>query len=479
MIRIFNNKYEYSTADSLGSGSFGSVYKCKRVSDGKEFALKAISKVKLLSGGEYLKEALLKEIATQSIATESKIPFYVFLEETFEDKEKIYIVLELCDRSLLAFLNSRKLNEITALELTFQIAIGLNYLHSVGICHRDIKPENILIKDCYLKIADFGFASINQTLTTHLGTKPYMSPEFFSNSVKTFTPKIDVWALNTCLYLFLTGSFFFYRPNPKEMEKLILHTNLNFNDPVFDNISNSCKDLIEKGYKKNADERLSMQEYIMHPSFHQFHKKYKKFMPQIKEIKPTNNLISNLDAMKISVIEGDNELYLRYFTNFRNNNVSLYKLSKFMEVYGISLLAAFFLVKKQIQNMLIVFINMKNKTLPTLNYFEKVKLTKEAWEKFVKGIFGSKLSALYALDIKFLIKEFQRLGKLLFECNLKPDFDLNKEHSVALHSFCNKIREKSEVLKEKIDKSDFNQIHSMLQRYIVYEQYDPSQMVIY
>ncbi len=57
------------------------------------------------------------------------------------------------------FLGKVKLSENQALELIFQVGLGLKYLHSVHITHRDIKPENILMKNGVLKIADFGFAS--------------------------------------------------------------------------------------------------------------------------------------------------------------------------------------------------------------------------------------------------------------------------------------------------------------------------------
>lgn len=60
-------------------------------------------------------------------------------------------------------------------------------------------------------------------LTTHLGTKPFMSPEFFKEDVEVFSTKIDVWALNTCLYMFITGKFYFFSVNPKEMQRLILN----------------------------------------------------------------------------------------------------------------------------------------------------------------------------------------------------------------------------------------------------------------
>jgi len=59
------------------------------------------------------------------------------------------------------------------------------------------------MKDGILKIADFGFASNSSQLMTSLGTGPYMSPELYKEGDDAYTYKVDVWALNTCLYKLL------------------------------------------------------------------------------------------------------------------------------------------------------------------------------------------------------------------------------------------------------------------------------------
>jgi len=53
------------------------------------------------------------------LATDSKVPFFVQLYDTFDDERYIYIVLELCDKSLMDFLVKKKLNEEQTLEIIF------------------------------------------------------------------------------------------------------------------------------------------------------------------------------------------------------------------------------------------------------------------------------------------------------------------------------------------------------------------------
>lgn len=63
-----------------------------------------------------------------------------------------------------------------AIDFLKQIMMAFNELWSYEIIHRDIKPQNILIKKDYtVVVADFGLATIEQSITqTKIGKFIYL-----------------------------------------------------------------------------------------------------------------------------------------------------------------------------------------------------------------------------------------------------------------------------------------------------------------
>jgi calcium-dependent protein kinase len=84
---------------------------------------------------------------------------------------------------------------------------ALAFISENNTAHRDIKPENIFIKGGVYKLGDFGFAGQKQLYQTHLGTYPYMAPEFFNS--KSYDGAIDVWALGCMFHEMLFGEIYF------------------------------------------------------------------------------------------------------------------------------------------------------------------------------------------------------------------------------------------------------------------------------
>lgn len=83
-------------------------------------------------------------------------PNIVKFYESFEDKGKVYIILEYLEGPIMiwdskneVFSASPKVNVNFSLlndvkRVIVDVANALKYLHSIGVIHRDIKPENIL-----------------------------------------------------------------------------------------------------------------------------------------------------------------------------------------------------------------------------------------------------------------------------------------------------------------------------------------------
>mmetsp|Transcript_16240 Transcript_16240/g.33375 ORF Transcript_16240/g.33375 Transcript_16240/m.33375 type:complete len:1289 (+) Transcript_16240:43-3909(+) len=102
--------------------------------------------------------------------------------------DHFYIVTEYCHENLSQALRrlkeERKKEPVPfdlALNLAYQIAKGMQYLHSKSVIHRDLKPENILIDDTgSVKLCDFGLSRLTTNdveMTQQVGTPAYMAPE--------------------------------------------------------------------------------------------------------------------------------------------------------------------------------------------------------------------------------------------------------------------------------------------------------------
>jgi serine/threonine-protein kinase len=119
------------------------------------------------------------------------------------------------------------------INITQQIAEGLEVAHSQGIIHRDLKPENIMLcqtpeKTDFVKVLDFGLAKKPEyDLTqpgTIRGTLRYMSPEHILE--EPVDARADVYSLGLIVYEMLSGRFPFVKWADKLKEDPILLTRI-------------------------------------------------------------------------------------------------------------------------------------------------------------------------------------------------------------------------------------------------------------
>lgn len=93
----------------------------------------------------------------------------------------------------------------------YEVADGLDYIHSKKLVHRDIKPGNILISlKSQIKISDFGLSKQINTqgicsMSGLKGTALWMAPELLSeNTVSKATPNSDIFPCGCVFFVFLT-----------------------------------------------------------------------------------------------------------------------------------------------------------------------------------------------------------------------------------------------------------------------------------
>ena len=256
---------KYELKEVLGQGSFAKVKRAIEKSSGNSVAIKIIDKDIMAENR--------KNITTEiTILNSISHPNIVKLHHTFENKRRIYLILDfIAGGDLFDMIVEREhLSEFESSRIMCKIVQAVEYLHSKNICHRDLKPENILfnIKGDIntVCITDFGLSNMSTNITSKLqtacGTPSYVAPEILSGNGYSF--KIDIWSCGIILYILLCGFPPFYADNDADLYKLIQAGKYSFPSPYWDNISDIAKDLIRKILVVDPTKRLTPIQILLH-----------------------------------------------------------------------------------------------------------------------------------------------------------------------------------------------------------------------
>ena len=281
---------DFVIENEIGKGSFATVYKGFRLSNGQSVAVKVISKEKL---NKRLLQNLEAEISIMRSCSHDNI---VELIETRKTENHYYLVMEYCaGGDFSKWLRKRKvICENDARYFLKQLANGLALMREKNLIHRDLKPQNLLLTErnkehCCLKIADFGFAKhLNgaaDLAATVCGSPLYMAPEILF--YQKYDSKADLWSAGIILYEMLWGKPPFRADNHIELtRKLSQKPQLKFpnyiqiierikNDPngvpqctvIPISVSEECKDMLSRLLALDSRERISFEDFFHHPFF--------------------------------------------------------------------------------------------------------------------------------------------------------------------------------------------------------------------
>jgi serine/threonine protein kinase len=160
--------------NEITQGGNAIVYKVKRKSDGREFALK-----EQFNLPKEKKQRFQNEIQTVIKEQESCSGILPICEHSADDNNGFWYTMPIAQPIKDALCNKPLTDIINAI---IEIAKTLKYLHNKQISHRDIKPDNIFNFDGHFRLGDFGLVNYpesgNLTKTeSHLVAWPTMAPE--------------------------------------------------------------------------------------------------------------------------------------------------------------------------------------------------------------------------------------------------------------------------------------------------------------
>jgi calcium-dependent protein kinase len=252
----------------LGRGSYGEVRGAKHIPTSSLRAVKIIIKKKF---SEKQRHKLIKEVM---ILKSLDHPNIVKIYEYFQDKDYIYIVMELVrGKELYQYITeAAPLSENLSATIFRQVLAAVSYMHMRNIAHRDLKPENILFDGSVIKIIDFGTAKkFNPTkkMKGFHGSSYYIAPEVIRQS---YSKECDVWSCGVILYILLSGSPPFYGNNDAEIFSAISKGEFRMDLKDFEVVSEEVKDLINRMLKKDVRARITIAGALSHPWFNRFGK---------------------------------------------------------------------------------------------------------------------------------------------------------------------------------------------------------------
>ena len=326
---------DFTILKELGAGSYGRVILVQHKITQAKYAIKCIDKRNKVNIEE--KPYFRREI---EIMYRVHHPNVVKLFGHFEDNKYCYFIMEYIPGgnvyNLVPKNGVRTVPIQTIASIMKDVISAVYFLHHMSppIIHRDIKPENVVLdQNMKAKLTDFGWSNYMQgdmKRTTVCGTPVYLAPEIINN--RGHDEKVDIWCIGVLLFELLTGISPFQGFDVQSIKYNINRLNIAWQK----NMDRDAVDLIKRILKYNPEERISLENMLLHPFM-------TKFFPNAISclIKPDNT------QYKLFIISKDNPLTwnpiftgndyagikLRPYYNHNINALSQYNYNDLLKKY--------------------------------------------------------------------------------------------------------------------------------------------------
>ncbi|KAH3732426.1 protein kinase [Pelomyxa schiedti] len=281
----------------IGKGSSGVVL--RGTYQGKEVAIKKYGQENLVWNPKEFR----KQIALMSVVDHPNL--LTCIGACTADPNNLYVISELLPYSVFSLVEQEPLPESERIRICYEIASGMNHLHSVGIIHRDLKSGNILLtKDFRVRIIDFDtckFLSKSGPMTFQIGTPVYMAPELFSH--ENYSEKVDVFSFAIVMWEIFSHSEPYKGDNPYTIPGAVLSGQ---RPPILPEFPAAIKVLLNSCWQQNPEDR---------PSFSAILSSLSEIIPTPAEVENHPDQSSSPSADNFFVVLNGRLINYRYTAN--------------------------------------------------------------------------------------------------------------------------------------------------------------------
>ena len=255
------NRNNFKFLYVIGKGGFGRVWKIECKKTKQIYALKEMSKLKIID-----KKSEKSINSEREFLSKLNHPFIVNMHYAFQDKENLYLVMDMLSGGDLRYHVSRyrRFSEEQTRFFIANMVYALQYIHEHNVIHRDLKPENLVLDEKgYVRITDFGIAKENMpdNSSETSGTPGYMAPEVMKAKNHSFP--VDYFAIGVIGYEFMLGKRPYYGKNRKEIKEQMLSTPAVIKkENIAHGWSTDSADFINLLLKRKEEKRLGFKEGI-------------------------------------------------------------------------------------------------------------------------------------------------------------------------------------------------------------------------
>ena len=192
----------FEIVNKLGGGMFGLVFKARKESIGKDYAIKFLK-----VDDESVRDAVGRELETVQFFAQIDHPNLVSIEDKGAVDGIPYLIMSYAGQETLQKrLEQGRMPREDALRIFAQAARGVQALHDHSLVHFDLKPANVFLKGDVARVGDYGLSKLvsasRNSLSFGRGTPYYMAPEMLQ---RRGDARSDIYSLGVMLYECLYG----------------------------------------------------------------------------------------------------------------------------------------------------------------------------------------------------------------------------------------------------------------------------------